>query len=844
MTIQALLPAIPDDGLFPQTMTRPFVCRQCLVRLAQFRVRRSKTETSHLHTQAAPSSPAPPMWDIAGELRQEKAVQVWEESTDDHRNHVPKPLHSTANAKPTIKWQGKLKKYVPENRPDVGRLLREPPAESQYILKSKIMRALGSHWVVSKDLMYMYGLSYEEARHAVSQLKKLLWGRSAFEGGQRLDLYLFWKDRFKNLLPNNSPSVAQGGAASPQVGPWSSLDRKDLDTIQAAWHRVAQERREFLWPQMILSAFRSNPGIVPGFIQVTFESSWCPSYVVEDSVYLLFRALDALQASHDSHMEVAELVVFLLKTCPPRYLSLEQMVIQKVLSLIPTSSASGLYQTLKKVEHPLQMSTLLHFASRFAREAKYKQLAAEIIYFLSSKPQFDINSPAAASVCTTLLTVEKNGALPQGHTDPDVLLKLLLDAGFRPNLLSLSALMRNFCIRGHLDTAWKIFEVLTQHNITPDPYVFSILLDGSKHNMDIESLERVIDLIEPSGEWTPVLLNDLLDFLYEETEYEGDRRRRQLQTTRARTFRAMIKLYAKFFVLAPLQRLFAFPLEHLVVSESISPYKAARAVAPLRPRPEVQLMQPDSITLGLMLRAHIRSIRTTENLSRAYNYFLGLLHTRDRVVLKVIKDQGTVFHDAFLHCFLQFSPTFDHAIQMVENMIVDHEREQQELGLNELHPAPSIYTYTILMNGFRKHGNPRGVISTLNMMVNDAGINPNLVAWNTVIATLLGSGYIVDAVSVTQHMKQAGFQWNAHTIQAFNGLSRMERVRVSEMLEKARGKPEDLSDQALVTRLLQNMWARSLRRNISYKYQRIPGDGTGNRDRSQLTINTGSADPR
>ncbi|KAL7623371.1 hypothetical protein AAE478_007052 [Parahypoxylon ruwenzoriense] len=818
-------------------MPMSFICHQCIARLAQSHIRRFRPKSSQLHTQAVSTSPAQPIWAVSTQDRLEEATRVKQDTTttitttDDHKTH----------------WDGHVKKFVPRARIDVQRLAREPPPTTLCTLKSKIMRAVGNYKVVRSDLMYIYGLTYEQARHAVSQLERLLWGRhSPNEIGQRLDLFLFWKGEFKDLIvPKDPHDAAKEPADSPEVGMWTSLEKEDIETMKAAWHRLNQERREALWPQMILSAFRSNPGILPSFVQATFQPSWCPSYVVEDAVYLLFQTLDAIQATDKRRQEVAELVVFLLKTSPPRYLVLEQIAIRKVMALIPTSSLNGLHQTLKKVEHPLHTNTLLHLASRFARESKYKVLAAEIIYALSSTPGFDINSPAATSVCTSLLTIQKDGSLPQGHAEPDTLFKMLLEAGFRPNLLGLSTLMRNLCVRGHLEPAWKIFNILMQYNIDPDAHVFSVLLNGSKHNMDVESLENIVDMIEPSKAWTPVLLNDLLDFLYREIEYEGDRRRRQLQAKRAKTFRAMIQLYAKFFNLAPLQKLFIFPLEGLIVSDSMSPSKAAKAVAALQPRSDALPMQPDSITLGVMLMGHIRSINKPEILRLYYDHFLGLLHKNDQTILKVIKDNGTMIHDIFLHGFMQFWVAFDHAIQMVEKMIADAKWEKKMHGTNELHPPPSVYTYTILMNGFRKHKHPRGVVATLNMMVNDSGIKPNLATWNTVIATLLERTYLSDAVKVMRHMEQAGFEWNSRTLQAFSRLPRMERTRVADLLEKARNEPEDLSDHVFVTRLLRNSWARRLRPRDRGEGSYTPSSRRQSEDgdRSWLTVDTDSTTP-
>lgn len=662
--------------------------------------------------------------------------------------------------------------------------------------------------------MRIYGLSRQEARHAVNQLERSLWGRhSKVEAAERLDLFHAWKKHFNELLhmAQSSHFTTEPAADSTGTDDETHPRTQDLATVRDVWLRLSQERREALWPQVIVSAFRSNPSTLFSLVQATFQASWCPNYAVEDLVYFLFRTLDNIQNNEGRRQQVIELMFFLLKKSPPRYLVLEQMTIYKAISWLPTSRVVELYETLKKIESPLNTNTMLQFASRLARESKYKVQAADIIHSLSKMPGFDINSPAAASVCTTLLTLGEEGGLPDDHAAPDELFKMLLDAGFRPNLLSLTALMRNFCVRERVEIAWSIFNLLLERGNEPDGYVFSTLLNGSKRSLDMESFQRSVDLIESRKGWSPRLVNDVLDFIYQENESQAVSRRRQRKSTSAKAWRMMVQVYAKFFDLAPLQKLTLFPLENLLAPGSSKEAPAhlrqlSQILGALPSRPDALLMKPDSITLGLMLIAHFRTMNRPNRLQAYYRHIMKLLYQGDRTVVSLVKDKGTWIHDIFIQNFMQFRQTLESGIQIVQNMHDKAKQEKKERGENILHPPPSVHTYTILMNGLRNHRHTRGVITALNTMIKE-GIKPNIVTWNTVIGALSREDYLEDTVRVMRYLEQIGLESNDRTVREVTRLSKYRKKRIASLLKSPK-KPVYFGDQRSFAESLLNIWER------------------------------------
>ncbi|KAI0012247.1 hypothetical protein F4779DRAFT_568942 [Xylariaceae sp. FL0662B] len=786
-------------------MSTPFICRQCVARLAKFSTRRLIPKRSQPHPRGMHTSGPPPAWLLKDQDQNIRVEQA--DATDDVEADVSasRPLSNLEQGQkeipeklqePKPPWDEKIIKFYLRRRPEVQQLAEGPRAATAYELKAKILWAFEDYSIVHEDLMYIYGLSFPEARHAAGQLGRLLGGRPSKDAGRLLDHFLDWKKNLNSLTQTTgrSPLDAENQTNLAEKGAWAFLQEQDIATMKSAWHRLRQDKRESLWPQMALSAFGSRSSIMPSFIRATFHPSWCPSYVIEDIVYSLFRASETAQGNEQMREDITELITFLLKECPPRYLNIQQTVIWKVMSSMPTPRLVEFYQNLKRAEHPLHRNTLLHFASRFAKSSQYKMKGAEIIYSLINTPNFDINSPASSSVCTSLLTLGEDDVFPDGDAAPDQLFKLLLDGGFRPNLLGLSALMRNFCVRGHPDTAWTIFDLLLEHGIEPDAHVYSILLNGSKYSSDTASIRRVTDMISSRESWSVVLANDLLNLIFRENEAQNERRRRQRKKAN-NAWRPMLQIYAKLFQLSPLQRITRFPLENLLVARSTWPKYSTyvtTATASLRALPEYSRLQPDGTTLLIMLGAHIRSIYGPRNIIRYYRHIMPLLRERDPVALKLVEMQGTRLYDIFVRALMQFKGTTQYALKIVTRMVMRNRREKRLLGKNIRFPMPSVYTWTVVLNGLKNHRQPRAAVSVLNTMVHEGRITPNLVTWNALIGAFTRTGNVRGAVRAMRYLERAGFQSNERTVAAFSLMPKAKREWAIELLEQTRQRPVDL----------------------------------------------------
>ncbi|KAJ8127038.1 hypothetical protein O1611_g6600 [Lasiodiplodia mahajangana] len=677
------------------------------------------------------------------------------------------------------------------------------PSHNSRELKTKILGACGEYRIVHEDLMRVYGLSHSEARHAVGQLERLLWGHLEMNmAASRLDRYLAWKKEVSVILRNSTsmPSIQESNASIDGDNSETPSHENEAASMRAAWQRLDRDTRELHWPQMVLSALDSESHVLSTLIQSTFDPSWCPSYVVEDLLYVLFRrhhlALQRdAQGDHSQiQQDIGTIATFVLNKSPPRYLALEQTVLHMALSPLPAAELSRPFQLLRAIEHPVHANTLLHLASCLAKNSGTKAQAVEILRILTDMPGFDINTPAAASVCTSLLALDENQPLPDDQAAPDILFGFLIKRGLRPNLLVLSALMRNFCIRGHLDTAWKIFDLMLQYGLEPDQHVYSILLNGSKHNPDDAFLEQIFSIITSRNAWSPVLVNDYLDLLFRENESQIERRRRQRKKAN-NAWRPMLQLYAKFYDPAPLQKLTLFPLENLVKAEGVKPKYSTlttRMAESLSPQPDTQLMQPDSVVLCLMIGAHMRSLLTPKYAVRYYHHFFELVEKKDPTALSLLANHGTLVYDIFIRTLLQFRGTVAFAIEILEKMV---------WGRNLHHHPPSVYTWTIVINGLKNHNDAHTVVAVLGMMTRIGKVQPTLPTWNAFIQALARARSVRGVVEALWSLEEAGFQPNDRTIRAFSMLPRPLREKAISQLEEMRRAPRKFSNSKALPRV-------------------------------------------
>ncbi|KAI0393271.1 hypothetical protein F5Y17DRAFT_433057 [Xylariaceae sp. FL0594] len=800
-------------------MPTPFICRKCTARLFTSASRGTRLQRRLLHSDVA----------------QTGLVRDWHHSVSEPEHlrtpvapQATRPIPQT-NANPSIfpiSETRPLRNEVPrrsgpqELYDTLKRIAEdaEPTSAIRHLFDTNTR--IGSRSISGEDNPFigLFDLSPQQALRAVDQLNRLLQSHADHETiVARLDDYVAWKTRFSTSL--KKPIVSRAAAKGTLKTDIGAADHEAVDTtkveaMRIAWERLDEEDRQYLWPQFMNNVLEGKPHLLPTFIETTFDPSWCPSYIVEDLLSLLFQQYSSTvrdvhgDADGDPVLktQIRTIATHVLNNSPPGYLVLQQAVLGFLFSEVPTSELTELLERLETIQHPLLPPTLLHAASQFAKDNATKHRAKDILDSLTKTPLININTPAASSVCTSLLNLKDDGTFPDERAAPDILFKFLLDRGWRPNLLGLTALIQNFCVRRHMEPAWKIFDFMVHLGIRPDPYLCSILIKASKkQNMDGiadgTALGRILGTVRSGGGWSVISYNHFLSFLAWTEEHKARMHgpfRRIPRRPRKRAHDAMnliLRCYSFFFDLAPLQKFVGFDLQQAIRNRQPDGPVIAEIADQATARPgEKTLAQPDSNTLYIMLDSIIRHMTKPELIVRYYRRFLKLVADRDPTALALLEDCGTGIYDIWIRHLMQFRMLAGFAVRLVIKLIEDAKREQAQLGgVNRYHPFPSVHTWVALLKGLRNHRHLDGVISVFDMMGTIGSTQPNLAAWNVLIDTLAMEKNVTGAVRALRALEAAGLQPNESTTRAFQSFPRPMSEKAIALIEKLRSKDPELT---------------------------------------------------
>jgi len=787
------------------TMPTPLICRNCAARLFTSTSRLARLNRRLLHTSVVQLGQ--PIISRSPQPKQEH--QKTSVATESIKSNSEANATRTPTNEPRQLWNDERQKYEPQELLDTLRKIVENAqhtSASRQLFKANTGIASKSASDKHNPFIELLGLSSSEALHAIDQLKRLLQSHTGSETVvARLDEYVTWKTYFSALLkkPVVVSTVPEEKTGMNDVEHAAS-ERAKVESMRFTWQRLDQNNREYLWPRFINSALESEQHLLPAFIQTTFDPSWCQSYIVEDVLYLLFRQYsstdrdDAAGGDPMLKKQIRVIASHVLKNCPPKYLVLEQTVLSLFFSEVPISELPEILHLLGTIQHPLRPPTLLHIASRFAKDNTTKYRAKDILDSLTKEPSFDINTPAASSVCTSLLNLKEDDHFPDERAAPDVLFKFLLERGWRPNLLGMTALMHNFCVRRHLEPAWKTFDLMLHLGLTPDHHVSSVLLTASKKNRDVTPLGRIFGAIKSGTGWSVTSFNHFLSFVAWTEEYKLKKQyqysrlpRRQRKTIHG-PWRLMLRYYSTFFDLAPLQKFMYINLQNMVrKGEGDDPF-LAEMVEDTVAGPGKAREQPDSTTLYIMLDVAMRSLTTPEQMLRHYYRFIKLARDQDPTVLALLADRHTGIYDIFIRNLMQFRMTAGFAVRQFIKMMEDAKKEQARLGgRNRYHHFPSVHTWTCILNGLKNHKHSDGVVSVFDMMINIGKTQPSLAAWNILIETFAMEKNVRGAVKALWSLEAAGLQPNESTTSSFGRLPRVLKEQAISLIEQLRsGSPE------------------------------------------------------
>ncbi|OIW28915.1 hypothetical protein CONLIGDRAFT_578279 [Coniochaeta ligniaria NRRL 30616] len=618
------------------------------------------------------------------------------------------------------------------------------------------------------------------------------------------------------------PSLTEDTTHDPLVPSDYSEARDDLaellslgdeDAIREKWTSRTRRDRKAAWPNLALVALASFPRSACLFLRATWDEAICPIYIVHDAVWFLIRR-PAVTQSQAAAQDLCELLTFLLRHAHQQGFRIRQWDIYRtVKSVLSDEAVHALYQQLVISKHPLHRYTRLQFARRFGDTVAFKPTAFDILEYLVQAGELDINSPHAGALCTTILTPSKKalqeafvpGKFQEGTEMVESTTKYserLLELGFNPNLITYSVLIRDLIQRKEVKTSLDVLKIMTSQDLKPDALLYSFLLYGAKTSGSWLPMHMLVQQAFLDEIRDPVVWNELLHTVF--MAYLGEvRRQRGRRKVGMPAFHPMLKIYASIFKPDLLRKFIPTDVDYLVkadlhVSNIWHCEKQAFLLAYRTPSWNARgLLDPGYDTITIMILGYINSLSNPQSILEFYLNFTQLVNRGDPDAIRLVAKGGTRIYDYLLKALLQWEEHLGTCVGLVNDMLkLETDAAQPKKADLSLygprrrfrHPAPSVHTWSILINGLMFHREADKAEKVMEIM-QEHGVEQSIVPWNTLVAGYANAQNVRKTVKALQRLEAAGFEGDDYTFKAWAYLTDKEAaLELMEGAEAARTK--------------------------------------------------------
>ncbi|KAK3499390.1 uncharacterized protein B0T23DRAFT_369828 [Neurospora hispaniola] len=641
-----------------------------------------------------------------------------------------------------------------------------------------------------------------------------------------VDLYR-WKRRFtqiwaKRALDRKQRDKHRDEALQSEGRPelhiiQDLLCQRDVDHMRQAWQLIPKKSRVKLWRPVMVDALHWFPDQAPDIFRAIFQKDKSNFYAIVDSFLYMADYLQRLKGPVQSEYgrAVAGALLHCYHKTRKRYICLRQNTIYHILRHATVDQVYELLVAIKEYRQPLHVNTKQHFVWYLAKEPKYKPAAADLLREIIQDGQLDVNGLHCAALATAILTFPKisPGDKEDGENLPTLRSQLnqeLLEFGLQPNIIHYTTIIRNLCDNNELETAWQVYDLMTSQGVQPDLHFYSQLLHGATLANDHRSFRRILELLPSEASQDRVIINGVLTFIHTTTVWEL-RKRKMKPPVPIPSFEYMFRTYSKIFDLGPLQALLNIDLQsytaetHQRELDGMAPswsgwqsMRSLRNTLALIPELEAEArIKPGNDTLNIMVTSFIRNFSQPSSLIEFYSNFRNRLKQGDPTILAFVATKGTIIHDTIIKAILEWQGTNMAlaALDIVSDMLKDaaasralFDADPQKPDLEPRHPAPSIYTWSVLLHGFMHRREHREQGDRIFKMMRDHGVEANRVTWNTLIAGHARLQAVGKTASALQRMEAAEYKPDRFTLRAFSYL--LNREGALQMMQRLEDKKQ------------------------------------------------------
>jgi pentatricopeptide repeat protein len=617
----------------------------------------------------------------------------------------------------------------------------------------------------------------------------------------------FWKSKIEKMA-----------AREPISWKWKEdgkflFELESVSEMDKVWHELDVETRKEIWPRAMLSTLHLRPDKAVQVLEATLEPL-PPGYAIVDVAHacitnLKLKDIKVMRDRVAKADEVLELFAKLIEDIPQGHVPFRQHTLGYLAKNLPIEQTAEIYQILKRSGIKLHRNTLLHFASKLAGSNAHKEDAFRILRAITDEGH-DLNSAGIASVITTLLhtrqEVENTWSESEDTFSPQRAMEYFLERGFSPNLVSFTALIESLCNQGDIAEAVRLPLLLAENGAELDNRCYATVFRGAKKSLKTSNVQLALDVARAAKAPYVDVLNNMLHTVFYFAEMEC-RDKKYTWPWVLPLFGPMLRIYAKKFDLEPLQWLLPDTLPLILTQENLEgtekfrqgprrEWEFSNTIVPVVneffERDDAPRQKPTTQTLSIMLRAYIKTLSRPYDLMAFYSFFKSRLEehgTGKNWAQKLAEDQGTVVHDTLIMVMLERKSLLRPALQVFGDMLRDtlRSKEKDEGKVAEhpesapVHPAPSMFTFSILIHGLFMHKEKMLAEQVLQAM-REHGLDLDIITWNTLARGYACMQNMSQTVGTLQDLEAAGFKPDAYTFKAFAKLR--DQTRALEMMEK------------------------------------------------------------
>ncbi|KAF7946234.1 hypothetical protein EAE96_009236 [Botrytis aclada] len=638
------------------------------------------------------------------------------------------------------------------------------------------------------------------------------------------------------------------------------IKQDNVTALAAIWRRVPTEIRSHVWEELMLTAMDQYPASTLKLLLATYQApvfppAWAANDCLDFVVSHYFGSQEHKPTPESFTTEDLRQIFESVQYLQLRGLQLSARSIYLLQLMMNDQEFKTFYLILTGTRQHLTGKTLLRFAYRFAR-CRQTDMAFQVLQ-RATQQGIDLNLGRWPQICNVLLTGRYRDH--NAHVTDTELFDFMLHHGLKPGIVTYNILIQNSLQAGDHLTAWQIYDMMIENQVMADAYTYSIMLNDAKIREDDVAVEKLAHWMSEDGVRNSYTVTDILDTIFRLHRREYFKRapseRRSLRTP----FSQMLPIYLKNFEVEPLAQLIPRFQENFLGLGLMNPNDGVEdayhdiqgraeedqqhldfsvtnqpetAITPCESAAKDALLEPNHVTLIVMLKSYIGSVRNYKALLKFYNHLKALIAARDPIVAPLLVKAQIYNHllvglghlDAPMHeCLkivadmqVQQSKPRTSAIETEVDQSSDEDDvaaassspEQSDIDSESDNPSfdatddtfqpppPSLHTWTTLLNVFMQRHQPRAAEKVLQIMIEKEGLEPNQATWNA-----LTMGYMrlqdpqmtADALIRT---KRAGFVVD-HIMASRWWLRFQARARLSEALQSASGGNEtSLADVA------------------------------------------------